>query len=226
MNDLALTRGLGQYRMPAGTAEASVRHALAADRFAKVAIVTLFSLMAMRLARDSAVTGHATGLLLVVNEALVVMLTVIRRRAEIVDRSLTARALTIFSTFGPLLVQPASIAAIAPDSVTLIISAIGLGVAVIGKLSLGRSFGLAPANRGVVSTGFYRFLRHPIYLGYLVTQIGFVLANPIAWNLGLLAVSDTALMFRAVREERTLATDPAYRAYLQRVRWRIVPGLF
>ena len=38
-----------------------------------------------------------------------------------------------------------------------------------GKLSLGRSFGLMPANRGVVSTGMYRLVRHPIYLGYLVT---------------------------------------------------------
>lgn len=226
MNDLALTRGLGQYRAPAQTADTSVRQGLAGDRFAKVVIVTLFSLMAMRLAHDTAATGHATGLLFVVNEALVVILTVIRRRADIVDRSVSGRALTIFSTFAPLMVKPESIAAVAPDSVTLMISAIGLGLAMIGKVSLGRSFGLAPANRGVVSTGFYRFLRHPIYLGYLVTQIGFLLANPLNWNIGLLAVSDTALMFRAVREERTLAADPAYRAYLQRVRWRIVPGVF
>jgi protein-S-isoprenylcysteine O-methyltransferase Ste14 len=97
---------------------------------------------------------------------------------------------------------------------------------VLGKLSLGRSFGLIPANRGIVSTGLYRIVRHPIYLGYLLTHVGFVAANPADWNLFILAAADIALMMRAVREERTLAQDPAYRDYMQRVRWRIVPGVF
>jgi protein-S-isoprenylcysteine O-methyltransferase Ste14 len=91
---------------------------------------------------------------------------------------------------------------------------------------LGRSFGLVPANRGIVSSGLYRVVRHPIYLGYLVTHCGFVIANPLNWNLAVLIVADAALMFRAVLEERTLSKDSEYRAYMQRTRWRIVPGLF
>jgi len=39
-------------------------------------------------------------------------------------------------------------------------------------------------------------------------------------------VSDTALLIRATFEERTLALDPEYAAYLTRVRWRVAPGLF
>jgi protein-S-isoprenylcysteine O-methyltransferase Ste14 len=35
-----------------------------------------------------------------------------------------------------------------------------------------------PANRGVVSTGLYRLVRHPIYMGYLITHAAFVAANP------------------------------------------------
>ncbi len=95
-----------------------------------------------------------------------------------------------------------------------------------GKISLGRSFGLIPANRGIVSSGLYRLVRHPIYLGYLVTHIAFVLANPTAWNIALLVTADVALLARAVCEERTLARDQSYRAYQTRVRWRVVPGLF
>jgi protein-S-isoprenylcysteine O-methyltransferase Ste14 len=72
----------------------------------------------------------------------------------------------------------------------------------------------------------YRFVRHPIYLGYLLTHIGFVAANLADWNLCILAAADIALMMRAVREERTLAQDPEYRDYMQRVRWRIIPGVF
>lgn len=192
---------------------------------AKIAIVTLFSSMAMRLAQDAAQTGHITGLLLLASEGLVVALTIVRRHAGAVDRTWTARVLTLFATFGPPLVRPYSVA-FAPESVTITISAIGLGIVVLGKLSLGRSFGLIPANRGIVCSGMYRFVRHPIYLGYLLTHIGFVAANPADWNLCILAAADAALMMRAVREERTLAQDPEYRDYMQRVRWRVVPGIF
>lgn len=191
----------------------------------KMAIVTLFSSMAMRLAQDAAQTGHITGLLLLASEGLVVALTIVRRNAGAVDRTWTARLLTMFATFGPPLVRPYSVA-FAPESVTVTISAIGLGIVVLGKLSLGRSFGLVPANRGIVCSGLYRFVRHPIYLGYLLTHIGFVVANPADWNLCILAAADIALMMRAVREERTLAQDPEYRSYMQRVRWRVVPGVF
>ena len=95
-----------------------------------------------------------------------------------------------------------------------------------GKLSLGRSFGLMPANRGIVSTGLYRVVRHPIYLGYLITHIGFVAANPTPWNAVTLIAADLALMWRAVCEEQMLGQDPSYREYLQVVRWRVLPGVF
>ena len=192
----------------------------------KILIATLFSFMAMRLAEDAARTGHVTGILMVANEALVVALTIVRRRAGTVDRSLWARVLTVTASFGPLFVRPDSLAALAPEVLTIAISAGGLAIVVIGKLSLGRSFGLVPANRGVVSTGVYRIIRHPIYFGYLVTHVGFVIANPAPWNFAVLAAADIALMLRAKCEERTLAADPAYQAYMTRVRWRVVPGVF
>lgn len=191
----------------------------------KIVIVTLFSSMAMRLAADAMKTGHVTGILLLASEALVVVLTVVRRSAGSVDRSWRARALTVCSTFGPPLVRPVS-AAGSPENLALVVTALGLIVVLVGKISLGRSFGLAPANRGVVSTGLYRLVRHPIYLGYLITHVGFVVANPAGWNLVLLGVADAALLFRAVLEEKTLARDPAYQQYMQRTRWRIMPRVF
>jgi protein-S-isoprenylcysteine O-methyltransferase Ste14 len=223
---LALTRGLAANLPRVEASGLRAPRLLTGERVAKIVVVGLFSSFAMRLARDSALTGHVTGLLLVASEALVVVLTMIRRPAGSVDRSFAARVLTVVSTFGPPLVRPASLAALAPESVTILISGTGLIFVLLGKLSLGRSFGLAPANRGIVSTGLYRLVRHPIYMGYLLTHIGFVLANSAGWNLVILAAADVALLFRAVREERTLAMDPAYRDYMQRVRWRIVPGLF
>ncbi|HEY7056445.1 MAG TPA: methyltransferase [Vicinamibacterales bacterium] len=196
------------------------------ELISKVIIVTLFSGMAVRLADDYMATGRITGLLLLASESLVVVLTMFRRSAEAVDRTWQARLLTAFSMFGPPLVKPASLSAMAPDTFTAFVSAIGLAIVVTGKVSLGRSFGLTPANRGIVSSGLYRFLRHPIYLGYLITHIGFVIANTVRWNLIILAAADIALLLRAVREEKTLALDHSYEEYMQRVRWRILPGVF
>ena len=197
----------------------------AADLFARASSGLLFVLLSLNLVHDFVETRHVTGLLLLVSEALVVALTLVRRTAMVVDRSWTARILTMFATFGPPLVRPTAVAA-APEFATILISASGLIIVVLGKLSLGRSFGLTPANRGVVCTGLYRVVRHPIYLGYLITHVGFVLANPAGWNLAVLVLADVALLLRAICEERTLARDAEYRAYMDRVRWRIIPRLF
>lgn len=197
-----------------------------ADTGARIAIVALFSLMAMQIGADFVATGRLTGLLLLASETLVVVYTVCRRAPSIVDRSVRARVLTTISMIGPPLVRPAAVAALAPELITVALSGAGLLVVIAGKVSLGRSFGLMPANRGIVSTGLYRLVRHPIYMGYLITHVGFLAANPTLWNCLTLLTADLALMIRATREEKTLAQDPAYAAYQERVRWRVVPGVF
>lgn len=225
MNLVAAT-GQAAYHLHRRESRAAVAKRDLGDLGAKICILTLFSAMATQLAANFAATGHITGLLLLASEALVVAFTLVRRPAEVVDRSWKARTLTMFSTFCPPLLRPVAVAALGPESLTVIVSAIGLMIVILGKISLGRSFGLTPANRGVVCSGVYRFVRHPIYLGYLITHVGFVIAYPAAWNIAVLLAADVALMLRAMCEERTLALDPSYRAYMQRVPWRIVPGVF
>jgi protein-S-isoprenylcysteine O-methyltransferase Ste14 len=197
-----------------------------ADIAARAAIVVLFSLMALRFGADFLATGRVTGLLLLVSEMLVVVLTVMRRSAAAVDRSIRARLLTTLSMLGPPLLQPAQVAALLPQSATVAASIVGLAIVIAGKITLGRSFGLMPANRGIVSSGVYRIVRHPIYLGYLITHTAFLLATPSPWNIAALVAADAALLLRAVCEEQTLSRDSRYRAYQQIVRWRVCPGLF
>ena len=197
-----------------------------ADLLARATIIVLFSMMAVRFATDFLETGRITGLFLQLSEALVVVLTLVRRSAQLVDRSFRARVLTVVSVLGPPLLAPAAVAALAPEAVTVALSCAGLGVVIAGKITLGRSFALLPANRGVVSSGLYRVVRHPIYMGYLVTHVAFLAASPTLWNIAALIVADGALLARAVCEEQTLAKDPAYREYQTRVPWRVAPGLF
>jgi protein-S-isoprenylcysteine O-methyltransferase Ste14 len=221
----ALRLAVGLMPQPAETARAraSLEFGEIASRMATVAA---FTFLAVRLGADFIQTGRFTGLLLLASEALVVVLTVFRRPTGIVDRSVPARALTTISLIGPLLVGPTTSAVLLPGAATVTLSAIGLLIVIGGKLSLGRSFGLMPANRGIVSTGLYRLVRHPIYMGYLITHVGFFAANATIWNLLTFVGADVALMIRAVYEERVLARDAEYGAYQQKVRWRVVPGLF
>ena len=196
------------------------------DFAARALVAGLFAIMSVNLFGDFMRTGHVTGLLLLASESLVVVRTIVRRRANILDRSITATVATTLSLMGPPLVRSAEGAALAPDVVTALFSGFGLLVVVVSKMALGRSFGIAPANRGIVARGPYAFVRHPIYAGYLVTHIGFAIAHPSAWNLAILVIADSALIVRALIEERLLRTDAQYEAYCGRVSWHLVPGLF
>jgi protein-S-isoprenylcysteine O-methyltransferase Ste14 len=111
---------------------------------------------------------------------------------------------------------------------------LGVGVYVWATLELGlRASNLT--NRGIVTAGPYRWIRHPAYVGKnLSWWIGatpvllkFACTDP--WRLGL-AILGTAgwsglYVLRALTEERHLGSDPDYQAYRLRVRWRFVPGL-
>jgi protein-S-isoprenylcysteine O-methyltransferase Ste14 len=193
---------------------------------ARALVVTLFTLLTVNLFADYMRTGHVTGLLLLAGESLVVVLTLVRRQAQLVDRSFAAAVVTALSVAGPPMVRAGTALPLAPDVITAMISAAGLCLVVVGKIALGRSFGVVPANRGVVVRGPYTFVRHPIYTGYLITHIGFLMANPSAWNIALMVLADTALIVRALMEERVLIADAAYQGYCQRVGWHLVPGVF
>lgn len=195
------------------------------ENWSRALIGTLFLLLAWRLLGDFMLTGRATDLLMLVGEALVVVLTCLRRPASIVDRRPLARLVTAVSMTSPLLSKPAQIAPMIPEAAAAMLLGIGLLVVVGGKISLGYSFGLLPANRGVMERGLYRIVRHPIYLGYLLTHIPFLAAHPSGWNAAVLLVGDAALIVRALYEEQTLGRDPQYVRYCQTVKWRIVPGI-
>jgi len=85
------------------------------------------------------------------------------------------------------------------------------------------------ADRGhtVVSDGPYRFVRHPAYAGGVVANLAGPLALGSVWALipggliALLTIVRTALEDKTLREEL-----PGYQEYTQRVRYRLLPGVW
>lgn len=92
--------------------------------------------------------------------------------------------------------------------------------------TLGRSFAILPARRGIVARGPYRLVRHPIYvaeLGMLVTACATRGWLPAAAALVIVVL---LLAPRVLAEERLLEADAAYARYRAEVRYRLLPGLF
>jgi protein-S-isoprenylcysteine O-methyltransferase Ste14 len=114
---------------------------------------------------------------------------------------------------------------IAPPIVTNGLALLSAAIFIYARLSLGRSIGLVPANRGIVTRGAYRFVRHPIYTGLFVGMVAFVLRSYAPQNLLMATTIVVLFMIKSVVEERFLRADPEYAAYLQRVRRRWIPGI-
>jgi protein-S-isoprenylcysteine O-methyltransferase Ste14 len=76
----------------------------------------------------------------------------------------------------------------------------------------------------VVSTGVYRFVRHPMYVGGAIIMIGTPLALGSYWGLLFVLPGVGALVLRILDEETLLTQELAgYSEYTQRVRYRLMP---
>lgn len=122
--------------------------------------------------------------------------------------------------------------AYAEPGTTLISPLLGNSLAIASAIviayslvSLGRSIGFIPAQRGLVTRGAYSFVRHPIYTGTFISLFAFVLRVFSPLNLTIALGLIVLLMVRGVVEEQFLREDPAYAAYLAEVRWRWLPGV-
>jgi protein-S-isoprenylcysteine O-methyltransferase Ste14 len=79
----------------------------------------------------------------------------------------------------------------------------------------------------VVTGGPYRFVRHPGYVGAMAMSVGTALALGSLWALALAALMCVLLVIRTALEDRFLQENLAgYRAYAQRVRYRLLPGIW
>ena len=168
-------------------------------------------------------TLHPQVVLVLASELVGVFFLLIQRRGTW-SSSFYTTSIAFLGTGAALLVYPVG-NEIAPVWITFPLITAGTALALVAKLSLRRSFGLVPANRGVKVGGAYRFVRHPMYTGYVLNHIGFLLVFFSAWNVCVYALTWVLLYLRAVEEEKFLLQDPEYVDYASKVKARMIPGL-
>ncbi len=109
-------------------------------------------------------------------------------------------------------------------------STIGIFFAFLGTiftiwalLNLGKSFGIAPADRGLVVRGPYKYIRHPMYAGELTVLFGGALSCFSFRNTATFLILFLVFYIRIMWEEKIIA---GYESYKKKVLWRLIPGIW
>ena len=103
---------------------------------------------------------------------------------------------------------------------------ISIGLGIMAFLHLGRSFGILIALREIRTGGLYGIIRHPMYFTDILWRTGMILKNPCPLNFFIFFVSSACYVYRAILEEQFLSRNPLYARYMERVRYRFLPGVY
>jgi protein-S-isoprenylcysteine O-methyltransferase Ste14 len=190
------------------------------DTVERVAMLVLYGWLVYRFVGSLA--EQPANLMFIASEGLIAAMVLLRRSTDQISLRPMDWLTGALGGFLPMLVIPAH-GGFAGGAVLL---AAGFLISLGAKLSLRRSFGLIAANRGVKRSGLYALVRHPMYLGYLIAYSGTLMLNPSIWNAVLLTLWFGFEIVRIYSEEAILMQDPAYQEHAQKVRYRLVPGVW
>jgi protein-S-isoprenylcysteine O-methyltransferase Ste14 len=171
-------------------------------------------------------THRIIGAAFLLEQTWVVVAYLVRRPARTVSRRLGDWLLAFGGTFGGVLFRPIGAHPHWGFEAGLGVQFLGLSICILSFLTLGRSFGFAAADRGLVRRGPYSVVRHPIYASYLLLQFGYLLQSISVWNVLVMVFVTSCNVGRARAEDRLLATNEQYDMYRAQVQWRLVPGVW
>lgn len=109
--------------------------------------------------------------------------------------------------------------------VSVILMTGGMLFSLVGLAALRRNFGILPEVRGLVRHGLYRYVRHPVYTGEIVTTAGIALPLQSLWALVVFAIFVLLQYVRTRYEEAALTRHfPEYALYRKNT-GRFFPGI-
>jgi protein-S-isoprenylcysteine O-methyltransferase Ste14 len=191
-------------------------------------VVLLLDLTALAGRGGGSMLRWAGTLLTVAFYVLVIWCYLRRGPARATTRSVTARAAAVVATWIPFAIPllHGSPPGAVRQGVSDVLLLAGLAWAVWSLRSLGRNLSVIPQARDVADAGPYRWIRHPLYAGEIVSSMGLTIAAhslaAVAVWLGICALQ----VYRALREEQLLlAVLPRYGAHRGRTA-ALLPGSF
>jgi protein-S-isoprenylcysteine O-methyltransferase Ste14 len=159
----------------------------------------------------------ATAGLLLINTVFLVLFMV-RRDAKVVGGALDLAVALAGTCLVALLADQDSFGD--PPLVPTVVQVAGIAGWAWALISLGRSFGIVAADRGLVQHGPYRFIRHPVYAFEILFFLGYLGAVPTPRSFIIIGAWIVFQCLRIVREERIIA---GYGDYAGNVRRRLIP---
>jgi protein-S-isoprenylcysteine O-methyltransferase Ste14 len=112
------------------------------------------------------------------------------------------------------------------ELISTLLILVGTAGAVVALCKLGRSFSVMAESRQLVTSGPYRYLRHPLYLAEEIAIVGLFMQFASVWTALLLAVHFVIQLRRMHNEEIVLSAEfPQYDAY-RRNTARLIPGIY
>jgi protein-S-isoprenylcysteine O-methyltransferase Ste14 len=107
--------------------------------------------------------------------------------------------------------------------------AVGLGLVSWVMITNPYIWSEVPIQRGqtVCSTGAYRFVRHPAYAGLILQALSVPVLLGSLWAMIPAVAAAVSIIIATCSEDRILQAQlPGYQDYVQKVRFRLVPGIW
>ncbi len=171
-------------------------------------------------------THRPIGAVLLVEQTWIVIAYLIRRRAHATSHRWNDWLLAFGGTFAGVLFRPVGAHPQWGIDAGLLLQLLGLAICILSLAFLGRSFGFAAADRGLVRRGPYSLVRHPIYASYFLLQFGYLLQSISVRNALVFSFAMSCNVGRALVEERLLMANGSYGAFRAQVPWRLLPGVW
>ncbi|MDH6197565.1 protein-S-isoprenylcysteine O-methyltransferase Ste14 [Mycobacterium frederiksbergense] len=109
----------------------------------------------------------------------------------------------------------------------LLAAGLGISMLVVAQNGYAAANVIVESGQTVVTTGLYRLVRHPMYAGNVIMMLGIPLALGSYWGLVLMLPGLAILAMRILDEEKMLCAElDGYAEYMQRVHYRLAPGVW
>jgi protein-S-isoprenylcysteine O-methyltransferase Ste14 len=172
--------------------------------------------------------GWLTTVLICAFYAMVIWFYLRRGPAVATTESAIARVAAVIATVTPFafLLLPGQRPGVGQQLAADVLLAAGTAWAVWSLIFLGRNLSIIAQARGVADHGPYRWVRHPLYTGELISALGLALTAGSVAAFAIWAALCALQVYRAMREEQVLLRAlPEYRDYQHRTA-ALLPGIF